>query len=67
MHLKIKEKITNPLTQINLIDDDFGITLELLLLLAISKRKFVVFWNLLFIKKKIGKKIHNMFFFNANP
>jgi hypothetical protein len=63
MHLKIKEKITNPLTQINLIDDDFGITLELLLLLAISKRKFVVFWNLLFIKKKFGKKIHNMFFF----
>jgi hypothetical protein len=43
MCLKFKEKITNPLPQINLIDDDFGITLEFFLLLATSKRKFVVF------------------------
>jgi hypothetical protein len=49
MHLKFKEKNTNPLAQINLIDDGFGITLELFLLLATSKRKFVVFWNLFFI------------------
>jgi hypothetical protein len=45
-----------------LIDDDFGIILELFWLLATSKRKFVVFWNLFFILKKIEKEIYNMFF-----
>jgi len=47
MHLKFKEK--NPLAQINLIDDDFGITLQFFLLLATSKRKFVVFWNFFYL------------------
>jgi hypothetical protein len=61
MHLKFKEKITNPLAQINLTDDDFGITLELFLLLATLKGKFVVFWNLFFIFKKIEKKLTTCF------
>jgi len=62
MCLKFKEKITNPLAQINLIDDDFGITLELFLLLATSKGSLWCFGIFFLFLKKIEKEIHNMFF-----
>jgi ribonucleotide reductase beta subunit family protein with ferritin-like domain len=43
MYSKFREEITNPLGQINLIDDDHGITFEL-------------FWNLCFLLKEDLKK-----------
>jgi hypothetical protein len=43
MYSKFKEEITNPLAQVNLIDDDYGITFEL-------------FWNLRFLFKENLKK-----------
>jgi hypothetical protein len=61
MHLKFKEKITNPLAQINVTDDDFGIILELFLLLATLKGKFAVFWNLFLFQKKLKKKLKTCF------
>jgi len=41
---------------INLINDDSGIAFELSLLLLISRKKFVVVWNLSFQKKEDMKK-----------
>jgi hypothetical protein len=43
MYSKFKEQITNPLAQVNLINDDYGITFEL-------------FWNLFFLFKEDLKK-----------
>jgi hypothetical protein len=40
MCLKCKEKVTNPLAQVNLIDDNFGIAFELILF-AINIKKEV--------------------------
>jgi hypothetical protein len=39
MCLKCREKITNPPTQISLIDDDFRITLELSFFITNIKKK----------------------------
>ncbi len=45
MCLKCRE-VTNPLAQVNLIDDDSKIAFELISLFAtISRKKFVVLWN----------------------
>jgi hypothetical protein len=38
-----REEVTNPLAQVSLIDDDFGIAFELFFSLPILRRKFVVF------------------------
>jgi len=52
MCLKFKEKITNPLAQINLIDDDFGITLELFFVVCnIKKEVCGVLESFLYFKK----------------
>jgi hypothetical protein len=52
------EKFTSPifLAQISLIDDDFGITLELSLFITNIKKKFVVFWICSFFKKEDMKR-----------
>ncbi len=47
MYLKCKEKVTNPL--VNLIDDDLELSLSYFCLSTISKKKFVVLYNLSFI------------------
>jgi hypothetical protein len=52
----VKEEITNPPTQVNLIIDDFKKKLSCLCLLPISRGKFVVFWNLSFLFKEDMKK-----------
>ncbi len=58
MCLKCMEKFTSPifLAQISLIDDDFGITLELSLFITNIKKKFVVFWICSFFKKEDMKR-----------
>jgi hypothetical protein len=56
MCLKCKEKVTNPLTQVNWIDDDLGFLLNCLCLLPISRGKFVMFLNLSFFSKEDMKK-----------
>jgi hypothetical protein len=53
MYSKFREEVTNPLAQVNLIDDDYGITFEL-------------FWNLFFIfKKDLKKEKFTTCFFNV--
>jgi hypothetical protein len=47
MYLKCKEKVTNPL--VHLIDDDLELRLSYFCLLTISKKKFVVLYNLFYI------------------
>jgi hypothetical protein len=37
--LKCREEVTNPLAQVNLIDDDFGIAFELTLFAIIIKKE----------------------------
>jgi hypothetical protein len=56
--LKCGEEVTNPLAQVILIDDDFGIAFEFFFfLLPILRRKFVVFWNHSFLfKEDLTKK-----------
>jgi hypothetical protein len=56
MCLKCRE-ITNPLAQVNLIDDDYRIAFKLIYLFAtISRKKFVVLWNRSFLFFKDMKK-----------
>jgi hypothetical protein len=43
MCLKIKEEVTYPPPQVNLIDDDYGMPLNYLCLLPILRRMFVMF------------------------
>jgi len=43
MCLKIKEEVTYPPPQVNLIDDDYGMLLNYLCLLPILRRMFVMF------------------------
>ncbi len=50
MFLKCREKVTYPL--VNLIDDDLELPSSYFCLLTISKKKFVVFYNLSFIYLK---------------
>jgi hypothetical protein len=49
MCLKLKEEVTNPPTQVNLIDDDYGIILELFSFVNIKK---MMFWNLFIFLKE---------------
>jgi hypothetical protein len=56
MCLKCRE-VTNPLAQVNLIDDDSKIAFELISLFAtISRKKFEMFWNRSFLFKKNMRK-----------
>ncbi len=52
----MKEEITNPPTQVNLIIDDYNIFFELSLFVTNIRRKFVVFWNLSLLFKIDTKK-----------
>jgi hypothetical protein len=54
--LKCKEKITNPLAQISLIDDDFGITLELSLFITNIKKEICSVLELFILKKRKYEK-----------
>jgi hypothetical protein len=69
MCLKCKEYITNPLTQVNLIDDDYGISFELFLFITnIQKEVCDVLESFpSFSRKYEKKKIHNMSFFILDP
>jgi hypothetical protein len=69
MCLKCREKITNPLAQISLIDDDFGITLELSLFITNIKREICdVLELVLFKKRRYEKKMfHNMLYSMLDP
>jgi hypothetical protein len=66
MYLKFKEKVTNSLLQIDLIDDDYEIAVELsLFAFNIRKELCGVLENFLSFKK-IEKKCTTCFF-NAKP
>jgi hypothetical protein len=54
--LKCREKITNPLAQISLIDDDFGITLELSLFITNIKKEICGVFELFLFKKEDMKR-----------
>jgi hypothetical protein len=57
MCLKCREKVTNPLAQINLIENDYGIAFELFLFAINIKRKvYGVFESFLFLFFKDMKK-----------
>jgi hypothetical protein len=43
MCIKCKEKVTNPLAQVNLIDDDYGIAFDVFLFATNIKKEFLVF------------------------
>ncbi len=53
MCLKCKEEITNPPTQVSLIDDDFGIVFEFFYLLSILFFKLCFFGIVPFFLKEI--------------
>ncbi len=62
MCLKFKEKIRNPLAQVDLINDDFRVVLELTLFISNIKREICgVFKSFFSLEKYIWwKKNHNM-------
>jgi hypothetical protein len=69
MCLKWKEEVTNPPTQVNLINDDFEIAFELFLF-AINIKKEVcdVLESLCFLKRRYEKKkSHNMLCLMLHP
>jgi len=69
MCLKWKEEVTNPPTQVNLINDDFEIAFELFLF-AINIKKEVcdVLESLCFLKRRFEKKkSHNMLCLMLHP
>jgi len=69
MHVKCKEKVTNPLAQINLIDDDYGIAFDLFLFATnIKKEVCIVLKIFLFKKRRYEKrKSHNMLYLMLDP
>jgi hypothetical protein len=56
MCLKCREKFTNPLAQISLIDDDFGITLELFFFITNIKKEICGVLELFLFKKRRYEK-----------
>jgi hypothetical protein len=67
--LKCKELVTNPLAQVNLIDDEFWITFELSLFVTNIKREiWGVLESFLFINEYIKKKVScNMLHLMLDP
>jgi len=67
--LKCKEKVTNPLAQINLIENDYGIAFELFFACYQYQEKSLwCFQNFIFILKDMKKKkISQHFMFDARP
>ncbi len=66
MYLKFREKVTNPLFQINLIDDDYEIALELSLFAFNIKKKLCGVLENFLSFKKIEKK-YTTCFLNVKP
>jgi hypothetical protein len=63
MYSKFKEELTNILiAQVNLIDDDYKIVIELVLLTFNIKSEVVVFWNFSFSIFLNMKKSHHVIF-----
>jgi hypothetical protein len=63
MYSKFKEELTNILiAQVNLIDDDYKIVIELVLLTFNIKSEVVVFWNFFFSIFLNMKKSHHVIF-----
>jgi len=62
--LKCRKEVTNPLAQVNLIDDDFGIAFELTLFAIIIKKEVcdVLKLFLSFFLEIWKKKSHNMLY-----
>ncbi len=68
MCIKCREKFTNPLAQINLIDDDYGIAFDLLFYATnIKKEVSSVLTPFFFLKKVWKKKSHNMLYLTLDP
>jgi hypothetical protein len=64
MHVKCKEKVTNPLAQINLIDDDYGIAFDLFLFATNIKKEVCIVLKIFLFKKR---KSHNMLYLMLDP
>jgi hypothetical protein len=60
--LKFRKKIKNLPTQVNLIDDDFGIVLELFSFASNIKMKFFDVLESFFLKENIEKKLLTRYF-----
>jgi hypothetical protein len=69
MCLKCREYITNSLTQVNLIDDDYGIAFELSLFITNIKKKVCDVLESFhsFSRKYKEKKTHNMLCLIIDP
>ncbi len=68
MCLKCKEKVTNPLAQINLIENEYGIAFELFLFpINIKKKVYGVLESFSFLSKIWKKKFSQHFMFDARP
>jgi hypothetical protein len=67
MCLKFKEKITNSSTQVTLIDDDFGVVFELVLLASKVKSEVssVLECFQVFLERHMKKKISEHIVFDA--
>jgi hypothetical protein len=63
--LKCKEEFTNAHAHVNLINDNFKIAFELLFLLSILKKKFVMFIIFVFFWKNIWKEQVSHVMFDA--